>query len=627
MDKGSNKPDNFSGKKRVYRKKAAMFEPEFVGDSFAGYDAPSRVRTGGGRSESVTCRFPILSTSALPYCSSNGMISVSDAILLCQKAYANVPIFKNSIDMMSELANSELYLKGGNNESREFFEAWFNKIKIWKIKDQFFRECFRSGSVFFYRIDGKMSVKDAKRLKRNYSEAVKRGIDIPLKYVLLNPQNISVLDSPNFANPSYYRIITKQELSQLKNSQNPDDKEVYKNIPDAIKKIFDGSMGGNQFVEVDPSYFHPIFYKKQDYEPFAVPMGYPVLDSIELKLAMQKADSYIARTVEYIILLVTMGAKPEDGGVNPESLNMLKKAFGSGSQVGRVLVSDYTTEAQFVIPDLNKVMGEGKYKVVNEDISNGLMNIFFGDNKFANMMGKLKVFIEKLNDAQELFINDFLLPEIKRISKEMGFKSYPTPGFIKISLDDQTNSHRIVTQLMQMGMLTPKDGLEAIEKGVLPEYDTLYENQNKYRKDRDKGLFEPVLGGPYSNSKSDNSSKAPNDGGRPPGTKAPQTSKKVSPIGTSGSLEYDANLVADNINKYVKLKEKISSMDISDENVEILANLIVTNESPDNWEESVERYIEDPLPPNLENSLEINDISIDKNVDIEIAAIYFHSRK
>ena len=49
----------------------------------------------------------------------------------------------------------------------------------------------------------------------------------------------------------------------------------------------------------------------------------------------------------------------------------------------------------------------------------GLNNILVGENeKFANQSIKVKIFIERLKQAREIFINQFLYPEIKRICKE-----------------------------------------------------------------------------------------------------------------------------------------------------------------------------------------------------------------
>ena len=68
---------------------------------------------------------------------------------------------------------------------------------------------------------------------------------------------------------------------------------------------------------------------------------------------MRKMDMAISRTTHQAILLVTMGAEPEKGGVNQKNLEAMQKLFENES-VGRVLISDYTTDAKFVIPTLVK---------------------------------------------------------------------------------------------------------------------------------------------------------------------------------------------------------------------------------------------------------------------------------
>ena len=76
--------------------------------------------------------------------------------MLCQKAYANIPIFRNVIDIMSEFANTDLVLEGGTEKSKAFIDRWLQKVKIWSVKDQYFREYYRSGNVFMYRLDTKI---------------------------------------------------------------------------------------------------------------------------------------------------------------------------------------------------------------------------------------------------------------------------------------------------------------------------------------------------------------------------------------------------------------------------------------------------------------------------------------
>tara|TARA_R100000315_G_C5143940_1_gene82295 strand:- start:30 stop:590 length:561 start_codon:yes stop_codon:yes gene_type:complete len=100
-------------------------------------------------------RYSSIDCGLLPYDYSTDGINVRDTIELCQKAYSNVAVFRNAIDIMSEFTNTDIYLEGGTKKSREFFYEWFKKVNILNIKDQYFREYYRSGNVFLYRVDGK----------------------------------------------------------------------------------------------------------------------------------------------------------------------------------------------------------------------------------------------------------------------------------------------------------------------------------------------------------------------------------------------------------------------------------------------------------------------------------------
>jgi hypothetical protein len=51
-------------------------------------------------------------------------ISIRDAIILCQKAYYNFSIFRNTIDLMTDFTCSSIYFTGGNSQSLKFFKAW-----------------------------------------------------------------------------------------------------------------------------------------------------------------------------------------------------------------------------------------------------------------------------------------------------------------------------------------------------------------------------------------------------------------------------------------------------------------------------------------------------------------------
>ena len=129
----------------------------------------------------------------LPYKISGNGIDSRESIELCQKAYANIPIFRNAVDVMSEFSNSEIYLEGGSETARSFIYKWFEKINLWKLKDQFFREYYRSGNIFFYRIDGNFDNQDFKNLNKIYgSKDYLNPGSIPIRYILLKGLSLTI---------------------------------------------------------------------------------------------------------------------------------------------------------------------------------------------------------------------------------------------------------------------------------------------------------------------------------------------------------------------------------------------------------------------------------------------------
>jgi hypothetical protein len=309
---------------------------------------------------------------------------------------------------MADFANSQLYVEGGSAKSREFINAWLKKIKIWNLKDQFFREYYRSGNVFLYTVSSKFNADEFSKV-RNLGINVLSN-KIPVKYIVLNPYDVTAKRATSFEKSGLYnKILSEYELERLQDPKTEEDRELFDALdPELQKRIKQGNWSANgATIELDTLKLRYAFYKKQDYEAFAVPFGFPVLDDINFKLEMKKIDQSICRTIENVVLMITMGTTPDKGGVNPRNIRAMQSLFQNQS-VGRILVSDYTTKAEFIIPDIQKVIGPSKYEVVNQDIKEGLQNIILSQEKFASTEVKAQMFLQRLNEARESFLNDFL---------------------------------------------------------------------------------------------------------------------------------------------------------------------------------------------------------------------------
>ena len=354
-------------------------------------------------------------------------------------------------------------------------------------------------------------------------------------------------------------------------------------------------------------------------------MGYPVLEDINWKQEMKQMDMAVARTTNQAILLVTMGAKPEDGGVNQKNLMAMQKLFENES-VGRVLISDYTTDAKFVIPDIGNILDPKKYDVVNQDIQMGLNNILLSDEKFANSSIKVQVFMERLKQGRRVFLDNFIMPEIRRISKELGFKNYPMAHFEDVDLRDTSVYSRIYSRLIELGVLTAEEGMQAIESGRFPTPEESVESQRKYKDLRSEGLYEPVIGG----------AKSAQMTGRPTGTNKPKETDTKTPVGTKASVNFSLSKIQENLNLSDKLNLEVESSlrqlhsrkRLSKQQKEVakeITNIVIANEEPESWLAKAGRYAAEPTDRNHDRVKKIQDVALEHQVDDFLAGILYAS--
>jgi len=640
-------------------------EPSLVGDPFYQQEAKasSYERSGGGESTNLRrnlayvgpkiYKYGNIREGMLPFETSINGYNIRDAIELCQKAYANIAIFRNAVDIMSEFANAEIYLEGGSQKSKDFFSKWMKYTRMWNVKDQYFREYYRSGNVFFYKINAKFDIDDFQKILETYAsyDGASYNTDIklynyptpydvknliPVQYTLLNPYYLTTNHTSSWHQIVYQKILSEYELERLRSPKNDHDKVVFDSLDnDTKEKIRLGQWARDGLkIQLNPTDIIYSFYKKQDYEPFAIPFGFAVLDDINFKMEMKKIDQAICRTIENVILLITMGSEPAKGGINHKNIKAMQSLL-SNQSVGRVLVADYTTKAEFIIPDMNKVLGYEKYKVVNEDIKEGLQNILIGSEKFANTTVKAQVFFERLKEARKAFLNDFLQPEMELIFRNLGFKGKcPIAKFEEVSIKDETQFNRVVTRMMELGILPPEEGLRVIETGIYPTKEELGTAQAKFVEERKKGYYNPIVGGvPVI------APPAPEVSGvKPPIKKTTTPNERGRPVGSNASV-YAKDAIAKVMDKTkdlysiveIGLKKKYSKKSLNAEQNKLaqgISEAIILGSQCESWTSLATEVLNDPNKLDKLNILsEIQTTAGEHDLDTYAAALLYHSTK
>jgi hypothetical protein len=631
-----------------------LADPKFLGEPFYNYSKASRTSGGGSTKyrqnrvakEVRANKYNNIRDGLLPFEKTIDGYDIRDAIELTQKAYANVSIFKNAIDIMSEFSNAEVYLEGGSKKSRDLISKWMKKVKMWKVKDQYFREFYRSGNIFIAKIVGKFMEQDFQEITKS-SESRRNSTknQIPVTYILLNPFEITSSPASGFNTRMYSKMLSEYDLERLKNPKTDSDRKIFESFPPEVKKkIKSGSWAKDGLkIQLDPSSLIYSFYKKQDYEPFAIPFGFAVLEDINFKIEMKKIDQSICRTIENVILLITMGNEPDKHGINAKNLQVMQGLMQNES-VGRVLVADYTTKADFIIPDINKVLGSEKYKVINEDIREGLQNILIGSEKFANTTVKATVFFERLKESRSQFLQDFLQPEIDQICKNLGFRDRPTAKFEEVSLKDETQFNRVVTRMMELGILPPEEGIKVIETGIYPTAEELNKAQEKFLEQRKKGYYNPMVGGNplltedvKEMKKMDAAQKAklggPSAGGAP--KKLPQMTGRPPGATASYSLAH-IRKVLDKTSKLSEIlfagyKKQFKKKKLEKQQTELVFSMIdtiIAAKDESEWENSAREVLKDvSYLTSLNVKPDILEVASAHNLDVYSASLLYHSQK
>jgi hypothetical protein len=237
------------------------------------------------------------------------------------------------------------------------------------------------------------------------------------------------------------------------------------------------------------------------------------------------------------------------------------------------------------------------------------------------------LFIARLTQGRLAFLNEFLIPEIKKIAKSIGLKTFPTPYFDRISLKDDSNMLKIYNRLIELGVLTAEEGVEALETGRLPDKETSVKSQKEFKQFKDKGLYDPLIGG-----KNDSE-----EAGRPAGT--PQNSTKKSPAGQGeqSKANFSLSKVIDNVRIADGLFTKVEAAlrayhkksrltKAQKEVASQITELIVANENPEDWESVIETYIKRPIDKNPNRIKQIQDIALEHQTDEYLASILYASK-
>ena len=217
----------------------------------------------------------------------------------------------------------------------------------------------------------------------------------------------------------------------------------------------------------------------------------------------------------------------------------------------------------------------------------------------------------------------------------MGFRNYPTARFKEVDTKDSTQTQRVATRLMELGLITPEQGMDVINKGVFPEAEQIGRSQDKFIEERKKGYYNPIVGGvPMVTEEEEEQKevqKVPGVPGRPQGTKGiPQENSRanVSTENISQVIKASEDL-QDFCKKTIRKHHQIKRLNKNqNQMVDDLCKKVVIAKDIKDWKITVESCVKDnnnilklDLPKGVEET------ASDHSLTDYTAAIIYHSEK
>jgi hypothetical protein len=382
--------------------------------------------------------------------------------------YQRVGLVKNVIDLMGDFAAQGIRLVHKNKRIERFYRRWFQKINGRDRSERFLNNLYKTGNVVINRQTGKLSLKVVDRLYQSMGASDLQIVDldqikvekkeIPWKYTFIDPVYVEVAAGPlaSFVTNKRYELQLPASLRKIINNPKSDaERNIIENLPTEILE----SAKNKKPYPLDPDKTLVFHYKKDDWQAWAYPMIYAIMDDItvieKLKLAdMAALDGAISNIRIFKLGSLEHKIAPTRAAAAKLS-NILESNVGGGTMD---LVWGPDIELLESNTNVHQFLGEGKYVPHLNSVYAGLgipptLTGTFGAAGTTNNFISLKTLTQRLQYGREVLVK-FWEEEIALVQKAMGFKYPAKIEFDRMDLSNEDTEKALLIQLADRNLIS-----------------------------------------------------------------------------------------------------------------------------------------------------------------------------
>ena len=394
-------------------------------------------------------------------------------IKMCMDAYDKVGIIRNVVDLMGDFGSQGISLVHPDRTAEKFFQQWFKKVNGKERSERFLNNLYRTGNVIIYKSNANVTP-ELSTFMKSVANDIKVEIPnitknvIPWRYNFFNPTTVNLTDGglSLFVGQKNYTISNSFSGDKVgKKGGLPE--EVLTTLPPAARRAIER---GDRDIPLEKDRLSAFYYKKDDWQLWANPMIYAILDDIIMLEKMRLADLSALDGAISNIRLWTLGSLDHKILPNKAAINKLRDILASNAGGGTMELVwgpelSYTESNSQVY----KFLGSEKYDSVLNSIYAGLgvpptlTGLAGNGGGFTNNFISLKTLVERLQYGRNL-LTSFWQQEMEKVRKAMGFRRPAYVQFDQMNLSDDTAEKNLLLQLADRDIISHETILERFKE-------------------------------------------------------------------------------------------------------------------------------------------------------------------
>lgn len=433
-----------------------------------------------------------------------------------EEIYQRVGLVKNVIDLMGDFAVQGIKLSHKNKRIERFYRKWFQKVRGKDRSERFLNNLYKTGNIVVNRQTGKLSLKTTEKLYRAVSAPDLQVSDldlentekreIPWKYTFIDPVFVEVAAGAlsSFVQDKQYQLILPSQLRKTINSPKTEaEKEIISKLPSAIIE----AAKTRKAYPLDKEKTLVFHYKKDDWQTWAYPMIYAIMDDITVIEKLKLADMAALDGAISNIRIFKLGSLEHKIAPTKAATAKLAQILGNNVGGGTMdLVWGPDIELLESNTNVHNFLGEGKYVPHLNSIYAGLgipptLTGTFGAAGTTNNFISLKTLTQRLQYGRDILV-EFWEKEIALVQKAMGFKYPAKIEFDRMDLSNEDAEKALLIQLADRNLIS--DELLQSRFGFDPDMER--SRLNRETRDRKSDRMTKKAG-PWHDPQFDNSLK------------------------------------------------------------------------------------------------------------------------